>query len=185
MILSMDKITIDQNDQIVRTGIILAMASVIMLFGTLLSSFFVLKIRLMEKLVLPGNTFSIGLTNSVILVCTSISYMFAEKMYEKRKYSAYEIWLLITIISGYGFILGQLLLWSELTTAGIPLTRGQLSDMFYVISGVHGLHILCGQGLLLWVQLSKNNNGRRIHNVGLFWHFLTILWIIMFTTVLV
>ena len=181
----MPKISIDQSNQIVRTGIILAMASIVMLFGTLISSFFVLKIRLVENLFLPGNTFSIGLINSVILCGTSIAYMFAEKMYEKGKYNAYDTWLLITIIGGYGFILGQFLLWSELTIAGIPITIGQLSDMFYVISGVHGLHILCGQGLLLWVQLSKNNNGKRIHNVGLFWHFLTILWIIMFTTVLV
>tara|TARA_B100000959_G_scaffold97250_1_gene103032 strand:- start:1421 stop:1990 length:570 start_codon:yes stop_codon:yes gene_type:complete len=184
MILSVTNISIDKNNQLARTGIIMAMASIIMLFGTLISSFFVLKIRLVESLHLPENTLIIGIINTALLCFTSISYIFSEKMYKQEKFNTHETWLFFTVLGGYGFILGQWLLWSELMTLGIPITFGQLSDMFYVISGVHLLHILIGQSLLLWVQLSRNNNYKRIQNVGMVWHFLTILWVAMFISIL-
>ena len=180
----MNNISIDKNNQLARTGVIMAMASIIMLFGTLISSFFVLKIRLVENLQLPGNTLVIGIINTVLLCFTSISYIFSEKMYKQEKFNTHELWLFFTVLGGYGFILGQYTLWSELKSVGIPITFGQLSDMFYVISGVHLLHILIGQSLLLWVQLSRNNNLKRIQNVGMAWHFLTILWAMMFISML-
>ena len=163
-------------------GLLITMASIIMLFSTLISSFFVLKIRLMKPIMFPGNITLIGYVNTAILIGSSITFFISEKKYQTNKPYGFDLWLLFTIMGGMVFLLGQLLLWSELTTMGIPFTFGQLSDMFYVISGAHGLHILVGLGLLIWIQLSKHNHYSRIHHVGIFWHFLGIIWTLLFAS---
>ena len=163
-------------------GLLITMASIIMLFSTLISSFFVLKIRLMKPIIFPGNVTLMGYVNTAILIGSSITFFITEKKYQINKPNGFDLWLLFTIMGGMVFLLGQLLLWSELTTMGIPFTFGQLSDMFYVISGAHGLHILVGLGLLIWIQLSKHNHYSRIHHVGIFWHFLGIIWTLLFAS---
>jgi len=168
-------------------GILIAMVSIVMLFGTFISSFFVLKIRLMSSVSFPGNTILIGVVNTLIIILSSICMLLAKNHYKNDRMINYEIWILWAIMTGILFIGGQLLLWSELVTVGIPFTFGQLSDMVYLMSGAHGIHVIAGLFILYWLQsLSKDLLSLElIQNVGLFWHFLCLIWVILFTVTLV
>jgi len=179
---------IQRIDHTTKTfGILIAMVSIVMLFGTFISSFFVLKIRLMSSVSLPGNTIMIGVVNTMIIIFSSISMMLAKFHYKNDRIINYEIWLLWAIMTGILFIGGQLLLWSELVTVGIPFTFGQLSDMVYLMSGAHGIHVIAGLFILYWLQSLSNEliSLDLIKNVGLFWHFLCLIWVTLFTVTLV
>jgi cytochrome c oxidase subunit 3 len=182
----MTDIVLNKDKQLSTIGLLIAMASIVMLFGTFVSSFYVLKIRLISGLYLPNSIIHIGWFNTFILLGTSISFTFAGKKYRQNNTNGFDLLMTVTITGGLFFILGQFYLWSELTRVGFPITSGQLLDMFYLISGVHGIHILSGLGALIWLQLSERESYSysRIHHVGIFWHFLGFLWVVLFAAIL-
>ena len=167
-------------------GLVITMASIVMLFGTLISSFYVLKIRMMGQLTLPNIIIQLGIANTVILIISSIAFTFAGNMFRKNKLNNYSFWILMTIIGGILFLIGQMYLWNKMTQLGIGITKGQLSDMFYLMSGAHGLHIIAGIVALIWLQSTskKLTTNHRVNLVGIFWHFLGFLWFVLFAVIL-
>ena len=71
-------------------GLVITMASIVMLFGTLISSFYVLKIRMMGQLTLPNIIIQLGIANTVILIISSIAFTFAGNMFRKNKLNNYS-----------------------------------------------------------------------------------------------
>ncbi len=167
-------------------GLVITMASIVMLFGTLISSFYVLKIRMMGQLTLPNIIIQLGIVNTVILLISSITFIFSENMFRKNRLNNYSFWLLMTIFGGFFFLIGQMYLWNKMTQLGIAITKGQLSDMFYLMSGAHGLHIIAGIVALIWLQSTskKLTTNHRVNLVGIFWHFLGFLWFVLFAVIL-
>src|SRR5262245_18385423 len=90
-------------------------------------------------------------------------------------------WLLVTLGLGVLFIAGQLLAWRALARQGLFLSTAPSSAFFYIFTALHGLHLSCGVGGLLYAQ-------RRVRMLGpaaadtlgaaaLYWHFMTCLWV--------
>jgi len=182
----MQAFTLKREKQLSTIGILITMASILMLFGTFISSFYVLKIRTATDLTLPNYLIRIGIVNTVILFLSSATFTLGAKRFREDDMNAYGLWLLLTIMGGFLFLFGQVYLWSELTHIGLGITHGQLSDMFYLMTGAHGLHICAGIASLIWLQVGHNNSFQynRVHHVGMFWHFLGFLWVILFAVIL-
>lgn len=183
----MHDLSLNKEKQMSTIGMFITMASILMLFGTFISSFFVLKIRTSSDLVLPNYLINIGIINTLILFASSATFTVGARRFRSKDLNAYSLWLLLTIIGGILFLIGQIYLWDELTSIGLSITEGQLSDMFYLITGAHGLHIVAGLLGLIWLQsgVNKSFSYNRVHHVGMFWHFLGVLWVILFLVILV
>lgn len=95
-------------------------------------------------------------------------------------------WLGITFVLGAGFLVGQLLAWSEMRHTGIFVSTNPSSSFFYVLTGTHGLHLLGGVLALAYVGVTSLLRKPLITRfmvvdvTALYWHFMDFLWIYIF-----
>ena len=123
------------------------------------------------------------LINTVILVSSSFVIYFAEKFLHKKNLWGFRSVWFITMLMGIYFVYGQYVEWSELT---FSLQSGVFGGMFYLLTGFHGLHVITGillMGIMLCRSfISGNYEGGEmgVESVSLFWHFVDVIWIILF-----
>jgi cytochrome c oxidase subunit III len=92
-------------------------------------------------------------------------------------------WLLVTLALGSAFVAGQLVAWSELVSRGLYLSSNPGSFFFYLLTAVHGIHLLGGILVLLFVVLAGVRLARggkqqiAVRAVALYWHFMDGLWL--------
>lgn len=121
--------------------------------------------------------------NTAVLVSSSFVIYIAEKCLESSRFWAFRVFLLMTIVMGSYFLVGQALEWSNLE---FRFTSGVFGGMFYLLTGFHGLHVLTGvilQTLMLGRSFLPNNYQGGHFGVmatSLFWHFVDVIWIILF-----
>jgi len=95
-------------------------------------------------------------------------------------------WLPLTLVLGLGFLLGQLLAWRELERRGFYLAGSPSSSFFYLLTGVHALHLLGGVLALIYASTAVFRSGalerRRIavDVTAWYWHFMAFLWLYTF-----
>ena len=95
-------------------------------------------------------------------------------------------WLGITFILGAGFLVGQLLAWSEMRHSGIFVGTNPSSSFFYVLTGTHGLHLLGGVLALAYAGITSLLRKPLVTRflvvdvTALYWHFMDFLWIYIF-----
>jgi cytochrome c oxidase subunit 3 len=89
--------------------------------------------------------------------------------------------LLVTLALGILFLAGQIALFRQMGQAGYYLNTGRQSSFFYVLTSLHGLHVMAGIVALAWLahRLRGSNPRRAVRTniVTLFWHFMGCLWI--------
>jgi len=87
---------------------------------------------------------------------------------------------------GVAFLLGQLLAWRSLVRAGVYLTSNPHSSFFYLLTGVHGVHLLGGLVALsvilprAWRERYAPPASTAVDATAIYWHFLTVLWLYLF-----
>ncbi|CAJ0709282.1 MULTISPECIES: cytochrome o ubiquinol oxidase subunit III [Ralstonia] len=127
--------------------------------------------------------------NTSFLLLSSITYGFAMLQLQQNKVSAMQIWLAITWVFGAAFLAVELYEFAHLIHEGAGPTRSAFLTSFFSLVGTHGLHVTFG---LIWlivlmVQVSKHGlitaNKRRLMCLSMFWHFLDVVWIGVFTFV--
>ncbi|MDJ0509449.1 MAG: heme-copper oxidase subunit III [Crocosphaera sp.] len=121
--------------------------------------------------------------NTVILVSSSFVIYLAEQFLERHNLWGFRIFLLATMAMGTYFLIGQGVEWSGLE---FGFTSGVFGGMFYLLTGFHGLHVLTGillQGIMLGRSFIPGNYDTGhfgIMATSLFWHFVDVIWIILF-----
>jgi cytochrome c oxidase subunit 3 len=93
-----------------------------------------------------------------------------------------RLWLLLTLALGLLFLAGQLLAWRTLARQGLYLSTNPSSAFFYILTALHGLHLLGGIGALGYACLRVGRrvtaDARRVIDaVSLYWHFMAVLWL--------
>ena len=127
--------------------------------------------------------------NTSMLLLSSITYGFAMLEMQKNKVSATLGWLAITGVFGAVFISLELYEFIHLIHEGAGPQRSAFLSSFFTLVGTHGLHVSFGIVWLitLMVQVSKHGftaaNRRRLMCLSMFWHFLDVVWIGVFTFV--
>lgn len=127
--------------------------------------------------------------NTALLLLSSITYGFAMLEMQRRKKGAVLMWLFITGLFGAGFLGIELYEFAHLIHEGAGPQRSAFLSSFFTLVGTHGLHVTFGIVWLitLMVQVSKHGlipaNRRRLMCLSMFWHFLDVVWIGVFTFV--
>ncbi len=97
--------------------------------------------------------------------------------------------LVVTTVLGVSFVLGQLLAWQQLKEEGVYLQTNPASSFFYLLTAMHGLHLLGGIVALIWVTVRAWRHsyiGQNLIGVELcafYWHFLLLVWIWLFVLI--
>jgi cytochrome o ubiquinol oxidase subunit 3 len=127
--------------------------------------------------------------NTAMLLLSSITYGFAMIAVQNKKLAQVQLWLVITGLFGLAFIGLELYEFRHLIHEGAGPQRSAFLSSFFALVGTHGLHVSFGilWLLVLMMQLSKHGltseNRRRLFCLSMFWHFLDVVWIGVFTFV--
>jgi cytochrome c oxidase subunit 3 len=171
-----------------RIGMWVALAAILMMF-TALTSAYIIRAGLSDDwrpIKLPPLLW----LSTALIVASSFSFEAARKSLKRGKELLSKRWLLLTLLLGLGFLVSQLFVWRHLVGAGVYMASNPHSSFFYVLTGVHGVHLIGGVAALSFLMFSM---GRRRHEkyaeqkrqsaagvVGLYWHFMDGLWIYLF-----
>lgn len=139
----------------------------------------------------PTDVFDLNLlaVNTAMLLFSSITYGFAVLAMEKERKGATLVWLLVTALFGMAFIGIELSEFAHMIHEGATPQRSAFLSSFFTLVGTHGLHVTFG---LIWmftlmVQVMQKGlieaNKRRLMCLSVFWHFLDVIWIGVFTFV--
>lgn len=121
--------------------------------------------------------------NTVILISSSGVIFFAERALDRHKLIKFRRLWLLTAVLGVIFLIGQAIEWRNMP---FGIDAGLAGATFYLLTGFHGLHVLTGVILLLYMYFrslspSNYNTGHQgVNAVSLFWHFVDVIWIILF-----
>ncbi|WP_242107563.1 cytochrome o ubiquinol oxidase subunit III [Luteimonas aquatica] len=127
--------------------------------------------------------------NTSMLLLSSITYGFAMIAMQQRKVGAVQAWLAVTGLFGLAFIGLELYEFAHLIHEGAGPQRSAFLSAFFALVGTHGLHVTFGIVWLvtLMAQVGKHGltteNRRRLTCLSMFWHFLDVVWIGVFTFV--
>jgi len=138
-----------------------------------------------------GELFDLKLVaiNTSMLLLSSITYGFAMIAMQSNKRAAVQSWLAITGLFGLAFISIELYEFHHLILEGAGPQRSGFLSAFFTLVGTHGLHVSFGIVwlLVLMTQVGKFGltaaNKRRLFCLSMFWHFLDVVWIGVFTFV--
>ena len=167
------------------------LASDCMFFGTLISTHLIYR-KIYPTVVDPTKIFSIELTgfSSFILLMSSFLMALTVSAAHKKNIKSMRWFLAGTIVFGLIFLGGQVYEFSHFVhDRGLTLSSSVFGSTFYVLTGTHGVHVALGVlWLLSWLVYSfspkfKWVNALDIETAGLYWHFVDIVWIVIFTAV--
>jgi cytochrome o ubiquinol oxidase subunit 3 len=139
----------------------------------------------------PKDVFELPLivVNTSCLLISSITFGFAMLASQGRNVRLTQLWLMVTAIFGIAFLAIELYEFGHLIMAGAGPQRSAFLSSFFTLVGTHGLHVTFG---LIWIgtmiaQLGHKGlvpaNVRRLTCLSMFWHFLDIIWVGVFTVV--
>jgi heme/copper-type cytochrome/quinol oxidase subunit 3 len=174
-----------------KLGIWLFLASEVMLFGSLFSSYVLLRTGA-ESWPVQSSILNIPLAtlNTIILISSSVTMVMswaALKMNDLRKYKMY---MAITFLCGLGFMVVKAFEYGAKFSHVPPLlpSTNNFIGIYFLLTGLHGLHVLGGMvvngylwgpGARMWAtEPEKFTN--RVEVAGLYWHFVDLVWIFLF-----
>ncbi len=139
----------------------------------------------------PKDLFDLPLVaiNTTMLLLSSITYGFAMLTMDKGRIAATQAWLAVTGLFGLAFLGIELYGFAHMIHEGATPQRSAFLSAFFTLVGTHGLHVTFG---IIWlvtlmVQVGRRGlieaNRRRLMCLSMFWHFLDVIWIGVFTFV--
>jgi cytochrome c oxidase subunit 3 len=165
-----------------------ALAGVMMMF-TALSSAYIVRAAGASDWIPIAMPRVLWISTALILI-SSVTFELARKALKRDDQQAYGRLLLVTVVLGLGFLGTQLLAWRQLVSQGVYLSSNPHSAFFYLLTALHGVHLLGGilavDYLLLhaWRRRNADQIGARrkaaAGAVSLYWHFMDGLWIYLF-----
>jgi heme/copper-type cytochrome/quinol oxidase subunit 3 len=127
--------------------------------------------------------------SSFVLLMSSLTMVLAVSAMGRGDLRNTKLWLVVTALLGATFIGGQAYEFTSFYREGLGFTTSLFSSSFYTLTGFHGVHVTVGIIMLLSLtgMLSKNrvpgDRAEVVELIGLYWHFVDIVWIVIFTLV--
>jgi len=125
--------------------------------------------------------------SSFVLLASSLTMVFAVLAAARRDQSRLRLWLSTTAALGAVFVGGQVYEFSVFLKEGMGYTTNVSSSAFFTLTGFHGIHVTLGILMLLsLVALTFRSRGVKpeaVEIIGLYWHFVDVVWIVIFTIV--
>ena len=164
------------------------LTAVTMLFGGISSAYIVLRgVPEWQNITMPGLVWA----NTLVLLASSVALELARASVRRNRLDGLKQWLGVCGILGFVFLAGQILVWRQLVDAGVYLATTLQSSFFYVLTGVHALHLAGGiVGLVFVLTKAFSNrltadNHESLKTWGLYWHFMDFVWVYCFLMFLI
>lgn len=173
-----------------KLGMWLFLASDCLLFGAFISAYLMYNGRAQSGPT-PHDVINIPFTSTstFVLLMSSLTMVLAVSAAHRGDARRLRIWLVATAILGASFIAGQVYEFTTMDHEGLGYTTNIFGSSFYSLTGFHGIHVTVGIILLL-IMLSMSLRGRLgkmkaevVEVIGLYWHFVDVVWIVIFTVV--
>jgi len=168
-----------------------------LLFGGLISTYLLYKNKpgsnpdLAGSPVKPSDIFDIPFTSatSFVLLASSLTMVFAVTEAMRGNQQKMRLWLVATAGLGALFLGGQVYEFTAFVKEGMGFTSNVASSAFFTLTGFHGAHVTIGILMLLvtaglsWRGRLPASKAESVEIVGLYWHFVDVVWILIFTVV--
>ena len=168
----------------------LFLGSECLLFGGLISTYMLYRNRHSAD-VGPDQLWDIPFTSasSFVLLMSSLTMVLAVSAANRKDDRNTKNWLIVTALLGSLFVAGQVYEFTTFYREGLGYTDSLFASSFYTLTGFHGVHVSIGIIMLLatMAMIAKNkisgDKAEAVEMVGLYWHFVDVVWIIIFTLV--
>jgi cytochrome c oxidase subunit 3 len=164
-----------------RLGVWLGLIGISMMFLALTSAYIVNQARFFPIELPP-----VLWLNTAVMLASSATVELARRSLRRRVEGAFNRWLMVTMALGLVFLLGQLMAWRQLVASGFYLNTNRHSGYTYLLTGLHGLHLVGGLLALAYVRLRARWDWTALRRrvsvdaTALYWHFLDGLWVYLF-----
>ena len=171
-------------------GMLLFIISEVMVFGAFFTAYFFIRVAEGNPWPGPGTKLPVipTLINTLILVSSSFTMHWAQTAIQKGNRFALKAGIFTTFLLGCTFLFIQI---NEYANVGFAPQDGAQQTIFYSLTGLHGAHVFIGLCLLLSVTIRSfrghysAEQHRGVEVPGIYWHFVDIMWLIVYTTVYV
>ena len=172
-----------------KFGTWLFLASEVMLFGALFSTFIIMRVgaetwpRGLETLNVP-----LALLNTVVLITSSVTMVMSWASLKMNEFGKFRLYLATTILLALVFMVVKSIEYSAKFHHGITPATSTFFAVYFTMTGLHGLHVLGGivlnayyliPGAKMWETHREQFIGR-VECAGLYWHFVDLVWIFLF-----
>ena len=194
-----------------KLGMWVFLGSEVMFFTALIGSYIILRFGSPEQWAAPGQILNIPLTavNTFLLICSSVTMVKAFAAIQDGDQRLLKLYMLATVAIGAAFVGVQAYEYTHLVHEGflpsgyrpgsalaeraaeglLPVSVGVYGSTFYTMTGFHGFHVSVGVICMSFVTWKAyrgaytKEDHRGVEVVGLYWHFVDLVWIILFTIV--
>jgi cytochrome c oxidase subunit III len=171
-------------------GMLLFIISEVMVFGAFFTAYFFIRIAQGAPWPASGTNLpeAVAGVNTLILVSSSMTIHWAQTSIKKGNRFGLKAGMLITFLLGCTFLFVQI---NEYANIGFAPQDHAQQTIFYSLTGLHGAHVFIGLVLLLIVTVRafrghySPEEHRGVEVPGIYWHFVDIMWIVVYTTVYV
>ena len=161
-----------------------------LLFGGLISTYLIYRSRFADGPA-PGDIFDIPFTSvsSFVLLMSSLTMVLSLSALQRGDYRNNRLWLLTTALLGALFIGGQVYEFTTFLREGLGYTTSPFSSAFFTLTGFHGVHVSIGIVMLMSLYVSsmrgnlRRESAETVEIVGLYWHFVDVVWSFIFTVI--
>jgi cytochrome c oxidase subunit 3 len=170
-----------------KLGIWLFLASEVMLFGALFSTYIILRMGAPEW---PHGELNVwlGMANTFILIGSSVTMVLAWASLKLGDWGKHRLYLLSTFLLSALFLVNKYFEYSTHWSRGELPSKSTFLAIYFTLTGLHGLHILGGMVVMAYflgpgAKLYTKSPGQftnRIEYTGLYWHFVDLVWIFLF-----
>ncbi len=127
------------------------------------------------------NTYA-GAFNTLVLLSSSLSAVLAHQAAEQKNGPKAARLLYLTVLGGFVFLIVKSFEWTHEIREGFTIQSGGFWQYYYTAAGLHAFHVIAGMCLMVWVAgtAARNEELHRVENVGIYWHFVDMVWIFLF-----
>jgi cytochrome c oxidase subunit 3 len=171
-------------------GMLLFIISEVMVFGAFFTAYFFIRVAQGDPWPAPGTHLPVDVAgvNTAILMSSSFTLHWAQTSIKKGNRFGLKAGMLMTFLLGCAFLFIQI---NEYANIGFAPQDQAQATIFYSLTGLHGAHVFIGLTLLLIVTIRAfrghytHEEHRGVEVPGIYWHFVDIMWIVVYTTVYV
>lgn len=128
---------------------------------------------------------------TVALFLSSFTLYLAERNYRKGNYKNLKVWMIATVLLGLTFLSGQAIEYKNLLENSFTVSNDMFGTNYFTLTGFHAFHVIVGLIMLcILIHLIfkgnfRDSNSTVIATIGLYWHFVDVVWVFVFTLVYV
>ena len=172
-----------------KLGIWLFLASEVMLFGALFSSYALLRMGA-ESWPHQRSVLNVPLAtlNTVILISSSVTMVLAWAALKTQRLSRYRLYMGLTLLAGFGFLIVKSFEYGEKFEHALYPSTNNFLGLYFTMTGLHAFHViggmivnayLLGPGTRMW-RTNPERFTNRVEVAGIYWHFVDLVWIFLF-----